>query len=137
MTLRAFRKDQMRNIAAKTRKPRKEEGFSLLEVLIAISIFSIGILAVATMQISAINGNASARRHTEAATFAADRAERLMALPYDHAELAAGAHPGSPSWTVTDDTPVPNTKTVNVIVTWSDRGTQKSLSLDFIKARDV
>jgi type IV pilus assembly protein PilV len=35
----------------------KEQAFTLMEVLIAISIFSVGILAVASMQISAIQAN--------------------------------------------------------------------------------
>ena len=34
-----------------------KRGFTLLEVLIAVSIFSVGLLAVASMQISAIGGN--------------------------------------------------------------------------------
>ena len=42
------------------------DGFSILETLIALSIFTIGILAVATLVLSSIGENASARRVTEA-----------------------------------------------------------------------
>ena len=137
MTIRGFRKDQMRNIAAKTRKPKKEKGFTLLEVLIAISIFAIGILAVGTMQISAINGNASARGHTEAATWAADRIERLISVPY--ASLANGGPVVQGNYTIgwTVDPPVNNTRTVRVVVRWTDRGRQKRVFFDFVRAQDV
>ena len=58
-------------------------GFTLIEVLIGMAIFAIGILAVTTMQIRSINQNASARIQTEATTLAADWMEQLLALPYD------------------------------------------------------
>lgn len=125
-------------------KSNKEKGFTLLEVLIAISIFSIGILAVGTMQISAINGNASARMHTEAATWAADRVERLMALPYNHPDLDAANNPHSVppegvygiEWNVTDHV-VNNFKEISITVNRAGRGGQQSISLNFIKAQDI
>jgi type IV pilus modification protein PilV len=55
-------------------------GFTLIETLIAIAIFSIGILAVGSMQISAINNNASARMRTEATILASETVEQLMSL---------------------------------------------------------
>ncbi len=115
------------------------QGFTLLEVLIAISIFAIGILAVGSMQISAIMGNVTSRGSTEAATWAADRVEKLMALPYTGSELTAGTHQGTEGnynidWNVTDNSPSTNTKTINVIVTWTDRDVQKKINLNFIKA---
>jgi prepilin-type N-terminal cleavage/methylation domain-containing protein len=60
------------------------KGFSLLEVVVALGIFSIGILAIAGLQITATSGNGKARFATEAATLAQDVAERLLVLDYDH-----------------------------------------------------
>ena len=62
-------------------------GFTFIEVLVALAIFSIGILAVASMQIQSVNLNAKARVQTEATTLAVERLERLKMLPYDHADL--------------------------------------------------
>lgn len=68
---------------------RAQHGFTLLEVMIALAIFAVGILAVSAMQINSINQNAGARIQTEATNLASDAMERLLALPYDHGQLDA------------------------------------------------
>jgi type IV pilus assembly protein PilV len=123
-------------------KKRNEQGFTLLEVIIAISILSVGLLALASMQISSIRGNAFAGGVTEGATLAADRMEKLLVLPYTHSDLSAGNHtePSPPSgfaisWNVTDNDPINNTKTINLTVTWTDHGVQKSVTMHRILPR--
>jgi len=135
------------------KKGHNEKGFTLLEVIVAISILTIGLLAVASMQVSAIKGNKLAFGITGATSWASDQIEKLIVLPYDHADLqdtdgdgAAGLENASEA---TDDNPTPppahgkykvywnvavddtadGTKTVNVIVTWTDHGIQKSVSI--------
>ena len=66
-----------------TLRVKSDEGFTLIEVMIAMAIFLIGFLAVGTMQISAVNGNASARMRTEATVLATEIVEQLMAIPYN------------------------------------------------------
>ena len=68
------------------------QGYSLIEVLIAMAVFSIGILAVFSMQITATNGNALARGMTENYNCALDKVEELLALPFNDADLAVGVH---------------------------------------------
>jgi len=65
----------------------KQKGFTLLEVIVAISILTVGLLAVASMQGSAIMANASATDVTDATTLAADRLEKLASLAYDDTDL--------------------------------------------------
>ncbi len=101
----------------------KESGFSLIEILIALTIFSFGLLAVASMQVSSITGNGRAKRVTESTAYAMSQMETLMATPY--ANLAAdGTYPGAPpdpqkaytiSWTIADGT-VASTKVITVNV---------------------
>ena len=57
-----------------------QSGFTLLEVLIALFVFSIGILGVNAMQLTSITGNSKANGITEASNFATDRIERLMSI---------------------------------------------------------
>ena len=68
----------------------REGGFTLIEVIVAISILTVGLLAVASMQTAAIQGNFFAYRTTQATTIAQDRLEYLMSLPYDDDALKNG-----------------------------------------------
>jgi prepilin-type N-terminal cleavage/methylation domain-containing protein len=145
--------------------PKKEAGFTLLEILIAIAILAFGLLAVATMQATAIKGNARAIGISEGVTLAQDRAELIEQLAYNDATLSdgGGTNDGSaglddnlansdqqdlnnpvklvPSgrdyyiyWNVVEDWPITNTKTIRVFVTWTERGAQKSVAVDLMKA---
>ena len=74
---------------------RDNNGFTLLEVLIALAIFSIGILGVAALQSGSIKGNTSARGVTDIAVIAADRLEMLRSLPYNDPALSTPGGPGA------------------------------------------
>jgi len=69
-------------------RSHKDEGLTILEVLIAITILAFGLLAIATMQTSSIKGNSLAIGITEGITLAQDKAEELSRLAYDDALLA-------------------------------------------------
>jgi len=60
-----------------------QNGFTLIEVLIGITVFAIGILALTIMQVGAVKGNSSASGLTEASTVGQDKLEELLALDYD------------------------------------------------------
>ena len=71
---------------------QRSNGFSLIEVMVALAVFSVGLLAIFSMQFSAIRTNAVARGVTENITVATAKVEQLMALPFDHADLAPALH---------------------------------------------
>lgn len=66
-----------------------EKGFSLVEVIVAMSIFAIGLLAVAAMQLSSVTGNFSARNASESVSLAQEKVNELFFRPYNHADLVA------------------------------------------------
>jgi len=126
------------------RRSQNDEGFTLIEVLIAISIFAFGLLSVAAMQISAIQVNSTAGQITTRSTWAQDKLEELMALPYTDPLLvdnnsAVGVMTNhtdtSPptgytiTWSVDNNNPVSSTKLITVTVT----GKGKSTRVSFIK----
>ena len=134
-------------------------GFTLIEVLIAMVIFSLGILGVAALQSRSINGNTSARGVTDIALIATDRLEMLRSLPYDDPALATGVYALDPvtdridnnyngmidetmpanetgpltiQYTVTTDWPIERTKTVTVTVTHAGAAVQKAVTMQQI-----
>jgi type IV pilus assembly protein PilV len=111
---------------------QNENGFTLLEVLFALVIFSIGLLAVNAMTTMVIKSNYMSKNLTTAVHLAQNKLDALNAGPYadvDNAGLAdeldldaqevAGAGIFNRSVTVTTST-APDYKTVEVIVSWSD-----------------
>lgn len=81
---------------------KRDAGFTLVELMMAIAIFSIGVMAVATLQVSAIAGNGGARKIAAEQVVAEALLEDLMARgedDYTHADLdpAANPHP-TPAW---------------------------------------
>ena len=60
-----------------------ESGFTLLEVMIALFLLAFGMLGVATMQVSAIQGNSRGRQISEATDVASALMETLLSRAYD------------------------------------------------------
>ena len=140
---------------------RGNTGFTLMEVLIAVTIFSIGILGVAALQSGSIRGNTAARGVTDIAVIATDRLEMLRSLPYNNPALDTGTYnqangllvqatdrvdndydgeideadetgPLTIQYTVTTDFPLDRTKTVVVTVTHVGASVRKEVSMQQI-----
>jgi prepilin-type N-terminal cleavage/methylation domain-containing protein len=67
----------------RTEKVLGETGFTLIEAMIAMAIFAIGILALYGMQLAAIKENITANRISTGSTWAVDKIEQLLALDYE------------------------------------------------------
>lgn len=155
-------------------------GFTLIEVVVALAILTIGILSVNAMQTMAVRGNMAASSITRASTWASDEVERIFNMPYDDLvdtngngsranqdqnnngiddddegvardgvanfgldDLAAfdASAANDPDgyytivWSVSENLPLPNIKTVYVHVTWQERGDAKSVTIRHTKAK--
>jgi prepilin-type N-terminal cleavage/methylation domain-containing protein len=105
-------------------------GFTIIEIMFALSIFAIGILAVSGLSISAVGSNASSRRITEATALAEDRLERLASLPYASIQDGQEASGGYQiSWVVVENEIATDTKSITVTVTCSNGWKDKTVAI--------
>ena len=126
-----------------------QTGFSLVEILVALTVFAVGMLAVATMQTSAMRGNQLASGLSEGLRSQnQDKVEELMALDYEHADLTPGnygpeSNPPYDTWYTVlqglegDAVANPDLKTVSVTTTWHDLSGDHSVTTAFIKHRTL
>ncbi|WP_319585226.1 type IV pilus modification protein PilV [uncultured Desulfobulbus sp.] len=124
-------------------KMRSQQGFTLIEVLMAMVILGIGIMSIVALQTQDMTFNNSSRRQTQGSTWAMDRVERLRSLPYTDAALSVAGNPHTENiqvggktvyslrWIVSDNTAnVPDTKKVDVTIQSNGRNVS---SLTFIR----
>ncbi|MBC2696509.1 MAG: prepilin-type N-terminal cleavage/methylation domain-containing protein [Desulfobacteraceae bacterium] len=119
------------------RKFINNNGFTLIEVLVAMVILSVGLLGTAALITGIINSNKLSNRITTATTLAQDKMEEIKSVSYSNAVSEIRAFLPSPDnkyereVTVVDDSPAGNMKTVTVAVFWES---SKSVSLQTILA---
>jgi type IV pilus assembly protein PilV len=112
----------------------RSNGFTLVEVLIATVILSVGLLALSSMQGTSATGNMTARMISHAVNLGETQMESLMRLPY--ANCTAGNKTEiinnreyNISWDV-DTNGTLKLKTINLVVSW---GNNKNCTFQSIK----
>ena len=117
---------------------RNNSGFTLMEVLVAMLILSVGLLGMAALVTGIINSNKLSNRISTATVLAQDKMEDIKRIGYDNAVSETKASMSSPydnyerEVTVVDPSPAANMKTVTVTVYWES---SKSVSLKTILAK--
>lgn len=116
---------------------RGEKGFTLIEILIALVILTIALLGLANLLYTVIKGNTFSDKMTLAVTRAQGKIEQFKNTGY--AALSTTPDSDTPdtglsrSWTVTDNSPANNMKSVTVTVSWTDlHNKSRSISLSTI-----
>ena len=135
---------------------KNSRGFSLIEILVALSILTIGVLVVSQMVITGIQINAEEQQRMYARVVMGRMFDYLTSLPYDHVfledndsdpndldELDVPDHSYTYTdsvanfsylikWNVADNTPETSIKTVRVHTLWGP-GYQKKLTTNLMK----
>ena len=121
-----------------------DDGFTLIEVMIAIAVLTIGILGVMAMQVHSIDGNASAMRRTRALTMSQDAIERIMSAPFSSFVVGGPTNlpTNDPTYTMdqkVDAVPALGADALSVTVTtrWPEGGINRTMPLTFIKSKNM
>ncbi|MCF6268037.1 MAG: prepilin-type N-terminal cleavage/methylation domain-containing protein [Desulfuromusa sp.] len=117
------------------KKNTNEQGFTLVEVMMALVILGIGIFAIVGLQTRNVSLNTGSKKQTEGYTWAMDQVETLLALPYTDANLQPNGGdptvdddgytviqgPYTVEWDVNDNAAIANSRIINVRVRWNNK----------------
>ena len=102
---------------------KRSKGFTLLEMLIAMTILCVALLGLGQMLLLSIQGTSFGNKVTEATTFAQDKMEELRTVAWDGLQDGNDSIVGSQgiqyqrTWTVV---PAGTMKTVDLAINWND-----------------
>lgn len=120
------------SIEGKIANFRMEGGFTLLELLVALTILSVGLLGTAMLTTGIIRGNFFSKNITSATVIAQTTIEGAQRVGYtavntyatDSSKVPPSVSMGgvsfSQSASVSDNSPASNMKTISVTVSWNE-----------------
>ncbi len=114
-------------------KRGRERGFSLVEMMIAITVLGVGLLSLAGLFPIAMRRVSVGDIESRATFHAQAKLEELKVVAWD--QLVAGVGNDTVdarfqrNWQIWEDTPAVGMKSVQVVVNWSDENGQRSITL--------
>src|SRR5712691_1779299 len=114
---------------------RPNAGFTLIETMFALVILSISLLALAGLQVTALRGNALSRRMTTAVSIAEQKIEQLKDTPFANIQAESPTQVTVSNLhftrqvTITNNSPLANSMTVSVSVSWKDGATTHTVPM--------
>jgi len=117
----------------------KDAGFSLIEVMVAMTFLAIGLLGIAQLIPMGMAGVTEARVRTNAVQTGQAIVDSLRAADYD--SLDAGDFSESngrftTTWTITDNTPMTGMRRVDLVTTWGPDTNPRTVTLNTYLTRN-
>ena len=119
-----------------------ERGTTLAELMIALVVLAIGILAVAQLFPAGSRGQVQDKMISTANYYAQQKIEQLVDLPWSDAQLTIGRHPATDealgAWQRHYDVsvlaaPLDNLKKVTVTVSWNFQGARSVATSTYVR----
>jgi len=129
-------RDLVEGIRRAPRRARGAAGFSLIEVMFALTFLAVGILAVAAMIPAGTRGVSESRVITSSLMAGQLKMEELRGTTFKN--LAVGTFSDTTSgfartWTVTDSIPTPGCKRIKVTANWTNKqGGQSTVLTSYV-----
>lgn len=145
----------MGGMADRSRRSGGRAGFSMIEVMIALTILAVGIIGIGAIQLTATKLSGNSRVRTQAAFLAQQQLEVFRAMPATQVKAltTAAGYPNDPAnpidptpgdgqsvtfnrrWTIQPGTPEAGVITITVEVDYKDEGgTTRTVRLETFKA---
>lgn len=125
------------------KRPRlSQEGFSLVEIMVAMTFLAVGLLGIAQLVPMGMRGVTEARLRTNAVLAGQRVLDDLRAVEFDSATLTAGAYSMTDGrfdvrWTISDNDPIPGMKRVELFTTWGDSAAVDTVGLSTYITRNL
>ena len=121
-----------------------DKGFTLMELVVAILVFAVGILGIAKMQSLSVMGNSYGMHMSQAVNIAQDKLEELQDLSISSSTFGIGTPSIAPYTTTVDgvgytiqynvkQVAVLGAREVEIAVQWADKGVNPTARISFIK----
>ena len=119
----------------------KKDGFSLIEVLIALTFLAIGLLAIASLQVTSVRGNFFSNNLMQATYVAQDRIENLKNMAFTSLPATGDYNDGTATlsgivftrkYSVMDN--VVGYKEITYTITWND-GVNHNISFSTFRSQ--
>ena len=119
---------------------RRDDGFSLIEVMFALTFLGVGLLAVAGMIPLATHQIVAAKAITDGVAAGQEVMEEIRTSDFNSAALAAGSYNRTVdkyaiTWTIQDNVPLIGSKRIDMTVTWDTTSGAETTSMSTFVTR--
>lgn len=117
----------------------KTSGFTLIELVVAILVFALGIMGIMKMHSATVQANNYSMQVTEAVNAGENELEYLRGLEFAHDSMSIGVHttttvsrgiPYNLSWTVTNPGTSTTSRNVLLTVQWQEKALNHQINME-------